>query len=223
MLIDKINDCTLAINELSVLRDTALHLKAFETSVNQLANVGSMVIEYVATVEEMKKHDFCKVDISSDDLNKMQEAIKNCAAAVHEMRLNNNDVSAVVSVFRSQQTILTAFWKSTAMAYVAPICSYLDIIQAFAPNKKEVADLSNFLNSAATANPTAAIVRTLDEQAKKASAITDNFQMSKEVRAFLQKVKNGTATFADINSEVTEWITKHKLGSKMKISFSKTK
>ena len=45
MLIDKINACTSSINELSTLRSNALSLKTYETSVNKLTTVDTLVTE----------------------------------------------------------------------------------------------------------------------------------------------------------------------------------
>ena len=219
MLIDKINNCTSSINELSTLRSNALSLSAFEASVNKLTTVDTMVTEFVATVEEMNKHEFCKMNLSSEELEKMQEAIKTCVAAVNAMSLSSNDVTAITTVFQSQKTILTTLWKSTAKAYVDPIRSYLGIIQTFAANKDEIANLSKSLLTGSTAEPSAAVVRTLVANAQKANAITSNFQMSDGVRAFLQKAKNGTATFADITPDVSQWITEHNLASRIKLTF----
>ena len=219
MLIDKINACTSSMNELSTLRTNALSLNAYEAAVNQLLPVDSTITEFVATVEEMNKHDFCKMNLSAEDIDKMRDAIKACAEAVNLMTLNNNDVAAIASVFKSQKTILTALWNSAAKAYVTPICSYLGIIQTFAANKDDIANLSKNLNTGSTAEPNAAIVRTLGSNVQKANAITSNFQISDDVRAFLQKAKNGSATFADITPDVSQWITEHNLGSRIKLTF----
>lgn len=219
MLIDKITNCTSSINELSTLRSNALSLSAFEASINKLTTVDSMVTDFVATVEEMNKHDFCKMNLSAEDLEKMQDAIKTCVAAVNGMTLSNNDVAAITTVFQSQKTILNTLWKSTAKAYVDPIRSYLGIIQTFAANKDEIANLSKALLNGSTAEPNSAIVRTLVANAHKANAITSNFQMNDGVRAFLQKAKNGTATFADITQDVSQWITEHNLAGRIKLTF----
>lgn len=219
MLIDKIDACTSSMNELSTLRTNAMSLNAYETAVNQLTPVDATITEFVATVEEMNKHDFCKMNLSAEDIDKMRDAIKACAEAVNLMTLNNNDVTAIASVFKSQKAILTALWNSDAKAYVTPIRSYLGIIQTFAANKDDIANLSKNLNTGSTAEPNAAIVRTLVSNVQKANAITSNFQMSDGVRAFLQKAKNGSATFTDITPDVSQWITEHNLGSRIKLTF----
>jgi predicted phage tail protein len=219
MLIDKIYACTSSMNELSAMRTNALSLSAYEAAVNQLAPVDSAITEFVATVEEMNKHEFCKMNLSAEEIEKMKDAIKTCAGAVNQMTLNNNDVAAISSVFKSQKTILTALWNSAAKTYVTPIRSYLGIIQTFAANKEDLANLSKALNTGSTAEPSAAIVKTLVSNVQKANAITSNFQMSDGVRAFLQKAKNGSATFADITPDVSQWITEQKLGSRIKLSF----
>lgn len=219
MLIDKIDACTSSMNELSTLRTNAMSLNAYETAVNQLTPVDATITEFVATVEEMNKHDFGKMNLSAEDIDKMRDAIKACAEAVNLMTLNNNDVTAIASVFKSQKAILTALWNSAAKAYVTPIRSYLGIIQTFAANKDDIANLSKNLNTGSTAEPNAAIVRTLVSNVQKANAITSNFQMSDGVRAFLQKAKNGSATFTDITPDVSQWITEHNLGSRIKLTF----
>jgi predicted phage tail protein len=159
------------------------------------------------------------MNLSAEEIEKMKDAIKTCAGAVNQMTLNNNDVAAISSVFKSQKTILTALWNSVAKTYVTPIRSYLGIIQTFAANKEDLANLSKALNTGSTAEPSAAIVKTLVSNVQKANAITSNFQMSDGVRAFLQKAKNGSATFADITPDVSQWITEQKLGSRIKLSF----
>lgn len=219
MLIDKINACTSSINELSTLRSNALSLKTYETSVNKLTTVGTLVTDFVSTVEEMNKYDFCRTNLSADDLEKMREAITTCAAAVNSMSLNSNDVAAITTVFQSQKKVLALLWQSAAKAYVEPIRSYLGIIQTFAANKDEISNLIKALNTGAATEPSAAIVRTLVANAKKANAITSNFQMSASVRAFLQKAKNGKATYADITDDVAKWIKDHNLGSRIKLTF----
>ena len=219
MLIDKINVCTASINELSTLRSNALSIKTYETSINKLTTVGTLIADFVSTVEEMNKHDFCKTNLSADDLEKMQEAITTCAVAVNSMSLNSNDVNAITTVFQSQKKVLTLLWQSAAKAYVEPIRSYLAIIQTFAANKDEISNLIKALNTGAAAEPSAAIVKTLDANAKKANAITSNFQMSDGVRTFLQKAKNGKATYADITDDVSKWIKEHNLASRIKLTF----
>ena len=219
MLIDKINACTSSINELSTLRSADLSLKTYEASVNKLTTVGALVADFVSTVDEMNKHDFCKTNLSGDDLEKMREAITTCAEAVNNMSLNNNDVVTITTVFQSQKKVLALFWQTNAKAYVEPIRSYLGIIQTFAENKEEISNLIKVLNTGATAEPSAAIVRTLVANANKASAIANNFQMSDGVRTFLQKAKNGKATYADITDDVAKWIKDHNLGSRIKLTF----
>ena len=102
-------------------------------------------------------------------------------------------------------------WQSTAKAHVDPVKSYLGVIQSFVPNKDEVSNLIKALNSGSTAEPSAPIVKTLVENVNKANAITSGFQMSDGVRKFLQKAKNGSATFADITPDVSAWIKEHSL------------
>lgn len=219
MLIDKINSCTLAINELSTLRLNALSVNAFETYVNKLTDVDSLVTDLVATVEEMNKHDFCKLSFSAEAMEKMRDAITTCASAVNSINLGKSDVAAIITVFKSQKDILTTLWHATAKEYVTPICSYLGIIQTFATNKEEISRLSKSLFSGSKAEPNADTVKALVANAQKANAITSNFQMSDGVRAFLQKAKNGTATFSDITPDVSQWITEHNLGSRIKLTF----
>lgn len=219
MLIDKIATCTSSINELSSLRTNALSVNAYEASVNKLTNVVALVADFVSTVEEMDKHDFCKINLSEEDVAKMREAITTCAAEVNGMTLNANDVAAIIAMFQSQKAMLTVCWQSAAKAYVEPIRSYLGIIQTFAANKEEITTISKALLTGATAEPSAAIVRTLVANVQKANAITSNFQMTKGVRAFLQKAKNGGATYADITEDVSSWIAEHNLGNRIKLSF----
>lgn len=219
MLIEKINTCTSSINELSTLRSNALSLNAYEASINKLTTVDSLVTDFVSTVEEMNKHEFCKINLSGEEVTKMREAITTCVAAVNGMTLGTNDVNAITTVFQSQKTMLTMLWKSAAKAYVDPIRSYLGIIQTFASNKDEISNLSKALLTGSTAEPSAAVVSTLVSNTKKANAITSNFQMSEGVRAFLQKAKNGKATYADITDDVSKWIKEHNLGSRIKLSF----
>lgn len=219
MLIEKINTCTSSINELSTLRSNALSLNAYEASISKLSTVDSLVTDFVSTVEEMNKHDFCKINLSDEEVTKMRESITTCAAAVNGMTLSTNDVAAITTVFQSQKTMLTMLWKSTAKAYVDPIRSYLGIIQTFAANKDEISNLSRALLTGCTAEPSAAVVRTLVSNAQKANAITSNFQISEGVRAFLQKAKNGKATYADITDDVSKWIKEHNLGSRIKLTF----
>lgn len=219
MLIEKINCCISSINELSTLRTNAMSVNAFEGAVNRLTTVDTMTTDYVATVEEMNKHDFCEMNLSAEDVEKLRNAITTCAAAVNNMTLTNNDVDVVLTVFQSQKTLQTVFWKSKAKAYVEPIRSYLGVIQSFVANKDEVSGLIKALGTGSTTEPNAAIVRTLAANVKKANAITSNFQMSNSIRTFLQKVKNGNATYADITPAVSEWIIEHKLSSRIKISF----
>lgn len=219
MLINIINNCTSSISELSNLRSNALSLSAFEASVNKLTTIEALVTDFVSTVEEMNKHDFCKISLPPEDMEKMQEAIRTCAAAVNSMTLSTNDVSAITTVFQSQKTMLTVLWKSAAKTYVDPIRSYLGIIQTFATNKDEIQTLSKALLTGSTAEPSAVIVRTLVANAQKANAITSNFQMSDGVRSFLQKAKNGNATYADITEDVAKWIHEHNLSNKIKLTF----
>lgn len=219
MLIEKINTCTSSINELSTLRANALSLNAYEVSINKLTVVDSLVTDFVSTAEEMNKHDFCKLNLSNEEVTKMREAITTCAVAVNDMTLSANEVAAIITLFQSKKSILTALWKSAAKAYVDPIRSYLGIIQTFATNKEEISTLSKALLTGSTADPSAAIVRTLAANVQKANAIASNFQLSEEVRTFLQKAKNGIATYADITDDVSMWIKEHHLGSKIKLTF----
>lgn len=219
MLIEKIDKCSLAINDLLTLRSNVLGVNAFEGAIKKLADVDSMVTELVATVEEMNKHDFCQTNLTEDTVEKMRDAITNCATAVNNMSLSSNDVLAVTAVFKAQKEVLTALWKATAKAYVTPVRSFLDIIQAFAENTDEISKLSKALYAGSIAEPTAAVVRTLVENVQKANTITSDFKMDEGVRTFLQKVKNNSATYEDITPEVSQWIEEHNLRRKIKLSF----
>ena len=219
MLIDKINECTSSINELSTLRANALSIKAFEGAVNKLSSVDPMIADFVTTVEEMNRHEFFRVKLADEDVEKIKDAIIECAASVNAMTLDNNGVAAVSTIVQSQKTGLTFLWKAMAKEKVEPIRSYLSVIQIFAPQKEEISSLIKALGTGSKAEPSAAIVRTLVANIEKASSITSNFQMTTGVRAFLQKAENGSATYADITDEVSNWIREHKLASRIKISF----
>lgn len=219
MLIDKIESCTSSVNELSTLRSNALSLKTYETSVNKLTAVGALITDLVSTIQEMNKHGFCRTNISAEDLEKMRDAVVTCAQAVNSMSLNSNDVNAITTVFQSQKSMLTILWQTTAKAYVEPIRNYLVIIQSFAGNKGEIAELIKVLATGAAAEPSAAIVKTLVANVKKANDITSNFQMTDGVREFLRKAKTGRATYADITDDVAKWIADHGLGSRIKLTF----
>lgn len=219
MLIEIINTCTSSINELSTLHSNDLSLRAYETSVNKLTEVDALVTDFVATVEEMNKHDFCKVNFSEEEMAEMRESVITCAKAVNSKSLSNNDVAVIRTVFEAQKKKLTFFWKSAATEYVNPIRNYLGIIQTFATNKEEISNLIKALNSGSKAEPSAAIVRTLVANAQKANLITSNFQMSEGVCAFLQKARNCNATYADITDDVSKWIKEYNLGSRIKLTF----
>ena len=219
MLIDKIQSCTASINELSILRSNALNLSSFESAVNKLSTIDAIAEDFVSTIEEMNKTSFCKTNISEEELEKLQSAIVTCAQAVNDRKLSSNDVTALTSVFQSQKKVLAMLWQTTAKAHVDPVKSFLGVIQSFVPNKDEVANLIKALNSGSTAEPSAPIVKTLVENINKANAITSGFQMSDGIRKFLQKAKNGSATFADITPDVSAWIKEHSLSTKIKISF----
>lgn len=219
MLIDNIINCTSSVRELSALRSDATSLKAFEHSVDKLAHIDVMITEFVATMEEMNKHDFCRMNLSAEDLESMKEAVKTCAVTVNNMTLSNNDVTAISTVFQSQKAILNTIWNSSAKEYVAPICSYLEIIQTFAENKEDIANLTRAMKANATAQPSASIVAALAANVQKANQITSDFQMGDSVRAFLQKARTGTATLVDITPDVSQWLTEHNLHKKIKLTF----
>jgi hypothetical protein len=219
MLIDKVNACTSSINELSTMRTNELSISAFENAVRKLNTVDSLVVDFVATVEEMNKTDFCKLSLSEDDIEKLRSAIITCAAAVNEMSLTTNNVTVLTNYIQSQKAVLTALWNLNAKPYVDPIRSYLGVIQSFAENKDEISGLIKALGTGSSGEPSPPVVRTLVANVKKANSITSGFQMSDGVRSFLQKAKNGKATYADITPDVSAWIEEHRLGNKIRIGF----
>ena len=52
-----------------------------------------------------------------------------------------------------------------------------------------------------------------------AKAIVDLLQVDDQIRNFLIKVSSKTATILDLNQSVLDWITKHKLQSRIKVTF----
>ena len=219
MLINKVEECAAAINELSELRTSALGLNAFEKAVDQLAGVDALVTDFVSTVEEMAKNDFCRPNLPAEDIEKLKSSILDCAGFINRKEFEAKDAATLKQIFQAQKGMLTVLWKSTAKGYVEPICSYLGVIQSFAPNGNEISNLIKYLSSSAASEPNAEIVKTLSANAQRANGISNNFQMSSGVRAFLQKAKDGKATYDDITPEVSQWIARHNLGNKVKISF----
>lgn len=219
MLIHAIDDCIASINEVATLRDKQLSIDAFERAAKKLSDVESNVQLFVSTAEAMHQHDFCRITFKPDDIQGLQDSIVECANAVKQLNLSTNDVTTLSKVFQSQYGLLVILWKQTAKDHVDPIQSYLNVIQFLLDNKDEAASLSRSLGTGSTAEPTPAIVNTLVANAKKANALTSNFQMSDSVRTFLNKTKNRSATLADITPEVRDWITAHKLDRKIKLSF----
>ncbi len=219
MLIHAIDDCIASINEVATLRDKQLSIDAFERAAKKLSDVESNVQLFVSTAEAMHQHDFCRITFKPDDIQGLQDSIVECANAVKQLNLSTNDVTTLSKVFQSQYGQLVILWNQTAKDHVTPIQSYLNVIQFLLDNKDEAASLSRSLGTGSTAEPTPAIVNTLVANAKKANALTSNFQMSDSVRTFLNKTKNRSATLADITPEVRDWITAHKLDRKIKLSF----
>ena len=219
MLIDKVQACTSAVEELSRMRENAVSVDAFESAVNKLDKVADTSDKFVATVTEMGKYEFCAMTCADEDVENIRNAIMSCLGAVNSMMLTKKDVTALNNLLEAEQKKLSVFWKLVAKGLVDPIKSFLGVIQQFAENKTEIAQLMNALDAGAKADPTVTIVRSLVNNVAKANKISESFQISKNVGIFLQKVKNGTATYEDITPEVVKWITEHKLKSRIKISF----
>lgn len=219
MLINAINDCIDSINEVSKLRENKLGLDAFESAVRKLSDAEATVNLFVSTAEAMHQYDFCKVTFTDDEFQSFQHSITECGRTVNQLELSANDVKALSSIFSTQYERLVFTWQNEAKKYVAPIQSYLNVIQFLLDNKEEAASLSRSLATGVAAKPTAPIVHTLAANAQKANSLTSSFQMSDSVRVFLNKTKNGSATLADITPEVQDWIAEHKLNRKIKLSF----
>lgn len=219
MLVDKIESCISAIEELSSMRENALSLGAFEAAVNKLSNVGDISETFVSTVEEMGQYEFCAIQYSDEDIQNLQAAIITCASAVNNMTLTKTNVASFTGLLETEKKKLTLYWCTTAKDISDPLKSLLGIIQPFAENKSEVATLITALGNGAKAEPSAAIIRSFVANVERANKISDSFQMSGSVRGFLQKAKTGKATYADITPEVADWIAEHKLKAKIKVSF----
>ena len=219
MLINAINDCIASINEVSKLRENKLGLDAFESAVRKLSDVEATVNLFVSTAEAMHQYDFCKVTYTDDEISDFHDSIVDRAKATNQLELNSDDVKSLTKIFQTEYDKLTLSWKPAAKEHVAPIQSYLNVIQFLLDSKEEAASLSRSLATGAAAEPTAAIVHTLAANARKANSLTSSFQMSDSVRVFLNKTKNRNATLADITPEVQDWIAEHKLNRKIKLSF----
>ena len=219
MLIDKVESCTSSLYELSDLNSAKVNLDAFENAINALPQITSMITGFVSTIEELNKTSFCSINFSVENIEKLNDTIVACASAVNEQRLNKNDVSALKSVFSSQIDLLQIMWKTNAQAYVNPLISYLSLIETFAENKQKISHLISVLKTAASAPPTAQAVKAFIHNIEQANAISSSFTMSNEIRSFLQKIRNGKATFSDITPGVNAWISEYNLGSKIKLSF----
>lgn len=220
MLIDRVKECSSSFRELRNIRETATSFGQFERNVDSLQAFSRKVNAFISTTNAIEQSQFdIPVLMTKEQRDNLSSVVSDAGMACKELRLDNSHINALNAAIENYITMLNFAWKSNISGEVDDLKSYLSVIMQLLENRSEATNLIRMLDADKDANPSSASVNRMELNIRKAHEITDNFQLTPEVKLFLEKVKSRNATFADLTPAVMDWITVNHLKSKLKIGF----
>ncbi|NLB11720.1 hypothetical protein GX831_04685, partial [bacterium] len=111
-------------------------------------------------------------------------------------------------------------WKRYSDIYASGIDEYLGLVGNLVGDSQKARQLKPIIKKRiADAPKSKDDVAIFAQAVHDAKAIVDSLQVDDQIRDFLIKVSSKTATLLDLNKAVLDWITKHKLQSRIKVTF----
>ncbi|MBQ7738463.1 MAG: hypothetical protein IJT59_02250, partial [Desulfovibrionaceae bacterium] len=162
---------------------------------------------------------FEKIVLSNEQIHEIRASIAECGNACREMELSETHVNALAAVISKYTAQVELVWKSAASEKAAPIESYLNALMSLLDKKGEAQMVLNALHEGVKATPSSEAIETLSQNLEKAQRIADGYKLTPAIKSFLDKVRDGKATFGDITEEVYEWICQENMSRRIRLSF----
>lgn len=130
------------------------------------------------------------------------------------------DVNNLVGQVNKWKETLQDDWKKHVTASTNELKDTLGALRPLVDQEDAINNVIGKINKLPNLWPIddAAITK-LNNYILEGQQVIDNIGASPEVQVFIKKVSSGTATLADLNNEVEQWMRAKKLDVKLKISF----
>lgn len=219
MLINIVEECTSTIRDAANLRKEELSLQAYEKAIQDLCIVAKKIDDLIDAIEAINNSQFDSMSFSEEQIADIKAAISDCGQACSTQSLAKSNVDALSATISKYNSQVGVYWQSIASSATTPLVSYLSVVENLLDNKEKVKEIEKELQSKAKSAPTPENISALSKAIEKANEVADSYKMSPGVEKFLEKVKSGKATMADITPEVATWINDKALSGKIRISF----
>lgn len=220
MLIDTVRECSASFRSVRNMREQAASFNQFEKNVDSLSAFSQKIRTFISTTDAIEQSQFnIPARLTQEQKDNLVQAVSDAGMACKDLSLDKSHIVAINAAIDPYIAMVGMTWKSGISDEVNDVKSYLSVIMQLLDNKKEAENIIKMLDADVNDAPSQATVNRMELNIKKAHQIANDFQLTPEVRSFLEKVKIRRATFADVTPEVLEWITVNHLKAKLKIGF----
>ena len=198
-----------------------LNAVRFNDNIAKLSVATEKLDKTISIIGEVKAHNICRDSLVSEEIKQsILSAIDDCGSKVADYSLTKDSVAYFQEKVNNLVQNIDYQWKRYSDIYASGIDEYLGIVDNLVGDPQKARQLKQIIKKRITDAPKSKDdVAIFAHAVHDAKAIVDSLQVDDQIRDFLIKVSSKTATLLDLNKAVLDWITKHKLQSRIKVTF----
>lgn len=221
MLIETINQTISDIENYKKSKEQLLNATKFNENIAKLSVATEKLDKTISIIDEIKAYNICSNSLVTEEIKQsILSVIDDCGSKVADYSLTKDSVAYFQEKVNNLVQNIDYQWKIYSGIYASGIVEYLGIVDNLVDDPQKARQLKQTIKMQTTDAPKSKDEVAIFAQAvHDAKAIVDLLQVDDQIRNFLIKVSSKTATILDLNQSVLDWITKHKLQSRIKVTF----
>lgn len=170
----------------------------------------------------LREKNLCSDLTPSNIIDKLKETMSICYDEVKNKNLNVSAVTELQSAIGSWQQVIKDKWHFVSDTKSQPLIKTLLSLKDLLDIPDKIDEIILYLQQTEKNMPkTEKSLDTYIHYAAMGNAIIDgmNINADKDIKLFIEKIRNQTATINDLTPSILDWLHKQNLKSKIKLRF----
>lgn len=170
----------------------------------------------------LKEKNLCSDPTPSNINEKLKETMSICYEQVKNKNLNVSVITELQSTIGSWQQVIKDKWHFVSDTKSKPLIKSLISLKDLLDIPDKVDEITTYLKQAEQNMPkTDKALETYIHYVVMGNAIIDgmNIKTDKDIKMFIEKIRNQTATINDLTPSILDWLQKQNLKGKIKLRF----
>ncbi|WP_139490105.1 hypothetical protein [Brevibacillus dissolubilis] len=221
MLINVLQDATDRLEKNKTSQERVRDLAQFESNIKKILDIANKMDSILEVAIEAKRQIQMPIVLELTLRNDLISTMRSVLEQAQDGFLDNEVVRNLSRNADDLRGYFNSSWTQTVSEEAKQVATSLDTFGRFMSNPDEASQIKLAISSRIQALPSQKNdVSLFASNLKKGREMADQAGDDPEIKMFIKKVLDKQASLADITPNVQEWIRKHKLEQRTKISFA---